>query len=115
MTHSLCRSCRSTVAALVLALLLAAPAGGTSVVPGSSVEIEQFYYSFYLDGSGWSLECIYRVDEGEWQTASAEGGAGERILRLPGTSVQATAEGFDVRWTCGEEVVSLRIAQQRVF
>jgi hypothetical protein len=101
--------------ALLLSATLVLPADARSPLPGATVEIEQYYYTFYLGGSGWSLECRYRVDEGEWLTAAAEGSGEERILRLPGTSVQATAEGFDVRWSCGDEVVSLRIGEERVF
>lgn len=90
------------------------PAAAESAVPGSVVEIDEFFYSFYLGGDDWELECRYRIDGGEWRTARAAGEGSERQLKLPGTSVEGNASGYLVDWTCGEDVARMWIGARRV-
>ena len=83
-------------------------------VRGSTIEIEDFAYTFYLGGDGgWSLECKYRVDGGPWQTAAASGEGNERRLRLPGTSVHGIAAGQTVNWSCDDDVTRLWVGPTR--
>ena len=96
------------------ALFGAGPAEAITVAPGSTVEIEDFSYSYYLDGSWWSLECRYRIDEGPWQTAHCQGTGGDRQLQLPGTSVYARAAGNKIEWSFGYDVGMVRVGSRQL-
>jgi hypothetical protein len=101
---------------LVVAALLvcALPAQADSLPSGSKVEVAECYYTFSLDGSWWSLECRYRIDEGEWRTASQEGRTGEAELQLPGTGVQARGSNFRIEWSFDNDVGSLQVGSLRL-
>jgi hypothetical protein len=89
-------------------------AAATTRVPGSFIEIVDCQYSYVVGGEEWSVECRYRIDEGEWRTASSRGSGGVWELRLPGTSVQATVVDYKVQWSYGDEVGSLRVGARQV-
>lgn len=96
------------------ALLGTVPAEAITVARGSTVEIEEFSYSYYLDGSWWSLECRYRIDEGPWQTAFCQGTGGDRQLQLPGTSVLARADGNEIEWSFSYDVGVVRVGSRQL-
>ena len=104
---------RSLLLAAAL-LVCALPAKADSLPSGTQVEVAECYYTFSLDGSWWSLECRYRIDEGEWRTAYQEGRTGEAELHLPGTSVQARGSDYRIHWSFDNDVGSLHVGSQRL-
>lgn len=107
-------ACLAALSVGYLSLGALQPAAAESAVPGSIVEIDEYFYSYYLGGDGWELECRYRVDGGQWQSAFASGDGSERRLRLPGTSVEGAVVGHLVEWTCDEDVTRMWIGTRRV-
>jgi hypothetical protein len=102
-------------AALALCLSsLPAAAVATTRVPGTTIEVEDCYYTRVLGDSWWSLECRYRIDGGEWLRAYAEGNDGQPELRLPATSVQAQVVDSRVKFSAEEDVTSLIVGSRRV-
>jgi hypothetical protein len=108
---------------LLLAAALAVALGVSPLAPahaetpyhrGSTVEVEDCFYSFELGSSWWSLECRYRVDGGEWQRAYREGTGGMPELHLPGTSVTAHELDRRIEFTADDDVASLRVGPRRV-
>jgi hypothetical protein len=100
--------------AAALFLALSTHALATTTLPGSTVEVEDCYYSFSLGGSWWSLECRYRIDGGEWRRAYQEGSGGEPELHLPGTSVHARCVNLRVEFSADEDVISLRVGSRQI-
>jgi hypothetical protein len=103
--------------AAALAVCLAGasvPAAATTRTPGTTIEVEDCFYSRVLGGSWWSLECRYRIDGGEWLRAYAEGTSGPPELRLPATSVQAQVVGSRVVFSAEEDVATLTVGSRRV-
>jgi len=110
---------RTTLLAAALAVflvpsLLIVPAAATTPVPGSTVEVEDCYYSYILGGSWWSIECRYRIDGGEWRRVCQEGNAGQPELQLPGTSAMARVVDRRVVFSAEEDVASLHVGSRRV-
>jgi hypothetical protein len=93
---------------------LQSPAAATTRAPGSLVEIADCEYSYIVGGEEWSVQCRYRIDEGEWRTARSQGSGGVWELRLPGTSVQATVVDYKIEWSFGDEISSLRVGTRQV-
>lgn len=104
------------VSALVvcLGLVMAAPTTATTPVPGSTVEVEDCYYSYILGGTWWSIECRYRIDGGEWRRVCQEGNTGQPELQLPGTSAMARVVDRRVVFSAEEDVASLHVGSRRV-
>jgi hypothetical protein len=90
------------------------PASATTRAPGSLVEIADCQYSYVVGGDEWSVECRYRIDEGEWRVAKSSGSGGVWELRLSGTSVQATVVDYKIQWSYGDEISSLRVGTRQV-
>lgn len=108
---------RALLFAAALAVCLAGPtvsAQATTRVPGTTIEVEDCFYTRLLGGSWWSLECRYRIDGGEWMQAYAEGTSGQPELRLPATSVHAQVVGKRVEFSAEEDVASLTVGSRRV-
>jgi hypothetical protein len=104
----------AALAVLSLGHSLAAPAGATTPVPGVTIEVEDCYYSYILGGSWWSLECRYRIDDGEWRQVSQEGTSGQPELLLPGTSVHARVVDRRVEFSAEGDVATIHVGSRRV-
>lgn len=115
---------RSLASAAVLAVCLTivlashqaiqSSASATTRAAGSHVEITDCQYTYVVGGDDWSVECRYRIDEGEWRVAKSSGSGGVWELRLPGTSVQATVVDYKIQWSYGDEISSLRVGTRQV-
>jgi hypothetical protein len=107
---------RLLAAALALCLVgtWAAPVYSTTRAAGTTIEVEECYYSYLLGGSWWSIECRYRIDGGEWLRAYQEGTSGSPQMRLPATSVQAQVVDRRVVFSAEEDVASLHVGSRRV-
>jgi hypothetical protein len=97
-----------------LSTLVSLPAWATTPTNGTRIEIADCQYTYVLGGEAWSIECRYRIDEGEWRHITSSGNGGSWELRLPGTSVQGTVVESRIQWSFGDEVASLRVGARQV-
>jgi hypothetical protein len=100
---------RCLLFALAIVSIAAGPLWAKPASHGVTVEIDAFEYSYYLSGDDWSMQCLYRVDGGEWRTASSSGRGPERALQIPGTTIHVGDPGDrSLQWNHDDDVRELR-------
>jgi hypothetical protein len=100
---------RRLLLALALVSIAAGPLWAKPASHGVTVEIEAFEYTYFLGGDAWSMRCLYRVDGGEWRSASSNGMGVERALQIPGTTIHVGDPGNrTLQWNHDDDVRELR-------
>jgi hypothetical protein len=100
---------RRLLLALALVSIAACPLWGQPASHGMTVEIDAFEYTYFLGGEQWSMCCLYRVDGGEWRTASSSGTGADRALQIPGTTIHVGDPGNrTLQWNHDDDVRELR-------
>jgi hypothetical protein len=99
----------AALVSLITGPLSTGPLWAKPVSSGVTVEIGEFAYTYYLSADDWSMTCRYRVDGGEWRTATSSGQGAERALQIPGTTVHVGDPGDrSLQWNHEGDVRELR-------